>query len=214
MKEHPILFTTPMVQAILNGNKTMTRRVIKPQPGEHKDDDGYIATLLKRCPYGQPGDRLFVKETWKVDSVDDSRCRMLIDFKAIKNVHSATEIEVQFTPERYRQFRKFYQKNGWQSPYFIPKEATRIWLNNEVVRVERVQEIAEADALKEGCKTGYFHAGDGKFEDVSEYEWTAQDEFYTLWQTINAKRGYDWEVNPWCWVVEFKVISEGGGAIE
>lgn len=215
MKEIPIIFSTPMVQAILEGRKTLTRRVIKPQPPEWIEQFGYTcftpaghisgrgcyegrsAEKFIKCPYGQPGDRLFVKETWKVDSVDDRRKRMLIDFKAIQSGYSGAEVEVKFTPERYYKFRKFYQKNGWQSPYFMPKEAARLWLNNEGVRVERLQEITEEDAKAEGSQ---LLSHDGKTIYTPNY----RAAFRVLWDSINAKRGHGWDQNNWLWVVSFK----------
>jgi hypothetical protein len=211
MKELPIIFSTEMVRAILDGRKTMTRRVIKPQPLwvaepgiPFKTPDADPKGIIK-CPYGQKGDRLYVKETWKVDSVDDRRCRMLIDFKAIQDGYSGAEIEAKFTPERYKQFRKFYQKNGWQSPYFMPKEAARLWLDNEGVRVERLQDITEEDAKAEGVKDPYEYQPPEYYEQSHmrgiEYHKSA---FAGLWDSINATRGYGWDMNNQLWVVEFR----------
>ncbi len=215
IREIPIIYSTPMAIAILENRKSMTRRVINPQPLwvadpgiPFKTPDADPKGIIK-CPYGQKGDKLYVKETWKVDSVDDRRHRMLIDFKAIQSGYSGAEIEVKFTPERYAQFRKFYQKNGWQSPYFMPKEAARLWLDNEGVRVERLQDITVEDVISEGLEVD----NEIKNPDPSTHDsiknWNlawAQHVFRELWDKLNAKRGYGWDTNPWVWVVEFKRI--------
>lgn len=204
--EHPILFSTSMVQAILAGNKTMTRRVIKPQtryahPYIENLKDGEVTFIhgvsceLFRCPYGQLGDRLWVRETWwKGDLIDTNGCMLEKNTYLFK----ADSPNIPGFPDcNYK----------WKPSIHMPRAASRILLEVVSVRVERVQEISEEDAVKEGCKAGYFHEGDGKFEDASEYEWTAFEEFHDLWDSINAKRGYGWKVNPWVWVVEFKVLE-------
>jgi hypothetical protein len=189
MRELPILFSTEMVNAILNGNKSQTRRVIKPQPDKEVTQMVDWSTWLK-CPYGEPGDRLFVKETWKIEGIDPVNLTMLIRYRADNECKVA-----QFSPERFEKFRKFYQKNGWQSPYFMPKEATRIWLGNENVRVERLWDITEEDAIKEGC------------DKLLMKTRSARNNFMNLWNSINTKRGYIWAMNNWVWVVEFRRVD-------
>ena len=164
-------------------------------------------TYLLKCPYGQKGDRLYVKETWKVISVDDSKQSMVITYKAVQDGCVRAEIEVKFSPERYAQFRKFYQKNGWQSPYFMPKEAARLWLDNEGVRVERLQDITVEDVISEGLEVD----NEIKNPDPSTHDsiknWNlawAQHVFRELWDKLNAKRGYGWDRNDWLWVVGFR----------
>lgn len=226
VRERPILFSGAMVQAILAGNKCQTRRVVKPhipnrvikniefgRPPGFKEAawivnyEGDITNYLGyiKCPYGQPGDRLFVKETWKVSSFNDRTHALAIKFKAGGSTEAWFD-----DAKRYEQFKKFYFKNGWQSPYFMPKEATHIWLNNEGVRVERVQEINTEDAKAEGI-TEYISQFKLQFTEAESDIWrnrTSIENFRILWDTINAKRGYGWEVNPWVWVVEFKVIPQ------
>jgi hypothetical protein len=211
----PILFSTEMVRAILSDRKTMTRRVIKDNdiinhfdidvdgsPIAYIDQatgDSYPPTIRARY---QVGEILWVQETWKVVSIDNMRYQMEIAYK------DGEIRQVQFTPGRWHMFRKFKFKNGWQSPYFMPREAARIFLRVTNVRVERLQDISEEDARAEGCITFHDKTGDGKFEDVLEFDLTARDAFCELWQRLNLKRGYGWETNPWVWVYEFERVSE------
>ncbi len=92
--------------------------------------------------------------------------------------------------------------------HFMPREAARIFLKVTNVRVERLQDISEEDARAEGCITFHDKTGDGKFEDVLEFDLTARDAFCELWQRLNLKRGYGWETNPWVRVYEFERISK------
>ncbi len=237
MRELPILFSTPMVRAILDGHKTMTRRVMKPafrnhrgfkqgdglwidgykdsdKPNAHIKDysvssvwwpkDSYIKEF---APY-KPGDKLWVRETWqcvKYDSMDGD-LSYGVEFK------DGTRKYFEFDDnERYHQFGKFALKEGWQPSIYLPKEAARIWLEIVNVRVERLQEITEEDARAEGCIDFHDKVGDGKFDDVAEFDLTAKDAFIELWDSLNAKRGYGWEVNPWVWVIEFHWTEGRGG---
>jgi len=240
MKMKPILFSTPMIFALLEGRKTMTRRVIDHMGnGMHYGNllcdwglsekpyikDGLLywelqtavddSRMFKIKPKYQSGDLLYVQETWKVDSAADHLLNMAIDFKALQSGHSQAEVLCNFTPDRYKKFRKYYQKNGWQSPYFMPCEAARLFLRVKNVRVERVQDITEGDALKEGV-TGVpcSHAGCGVYgcEDCMNSGWIEppQVEFMDLWDRLNKSRGYGWEVNPWVWVYEFERVDKPG----
>ncbi len=181
MSEHPILFSAAMVKAILEGRKTQTRRVIKPQPIHNIKHREYIAVIdgsKKQCPYGQPGDRLWVRETWQLSEeagmyypetgrLPDTLCEYAADY---------SEVE---------------RKDGgpWKPSIFMPRWASRITLEVVKVRVERLQDMSYEDAVAEGIDHIY---PQGRLQ------------FRMLWDSINAKRGYGWDVNPWVWVVEFK----------
>ena len=137
--------------------------------------------MFKIRPKYQPGDLLYVQETWKVDSVADHLLNMAIDFKAVQSGHSQAEVLCTFTPDRYKKFRKYYQKNGWQSPYFMPCEAARIFLRVTNVRVERVQDITEKDAQAEGVGDLFFeeigYSGNPKFDLPMERKTLAIEQF-------------------------------------
>ena len=189
MREHPILFSTEMVKAILEGRKTMTRRIIKPQPvmvnGYYRwqPKAGYDINLEhlninltnKLCPCGQVGDRLWVRETW----ADGMNVPVLIIYKADK---AWTDVKIK-----------------WRPSIFMPRWASRITLEITDIRVERVQEITEEDAKAEGTTPSIV----GSDREYLKY----RAGFMTLWDKLNAKRGYSWESNCWVWVVSFKVVN-------
>ena len=184
----PILFSTPMVQAILDGRKTQTRRVIKDKditnwfdidvdgkPIAYIDQetgDSYPPT--HRAKY-QPGDILWVRETWAKRIHSDNRYY----YKADNNLGAIFNRE----------------DDKWRPSIFMPREAARIFLRVKNVRVERVQDIGEEDALAEGVEWLNFA--------------TAKEAFTALWDGINGKRVYGWDTNPWVWVVEFEHMSKG-----
>ena len=198
-----------MVRAILDGRKTMTRRVIKPQPPiswdvcepvEHTsgvfcfyrssdtDFHGY-----KKCPYGQHGDRLWVKETWasmnSVDHLSPKDIELLCRDAGYKTGPCG---DLWYKADNsYRQWGDDNQTKGkWRSSRFMPRWASRINLEVVSVRVERVQDISEDDARAEGISNPL-----GSL---------ALNIFPSLWDSINLKRGYGWDTNPWVWVIEFK----------
>lgn len=194
----PILFSTPMVQAILEGRKTQTRRVVKPQP----DEDGLAKFILSQrwedtsgkvypCPYGQPGDVLWVRENYlKPPITSDKMIRDGADtWPKFEYVASCSETEI----EQYKDW-------GWKlkPSIHMPNAACRLFLQIESVRVERLQEISEADAIAEGV-TDF---GKQEFHPI----WTAKKAFKSLWQFINGTES--WEANPWVWVVTFKKIEK------
>ena len=205
MKEHPILFTGDMVRAILDGRKTQTRRVIRPQPDaiapfqDGEPTEAYYNGWPKagearelKCPYGIPGDRLWVRETWR----------------------KAGECTINDPCYGYRATMKYAcgqpvpneKATKWKPSIHMPRAASRITLEVTDVRVERVQDISEVDAQVEGCvndvKLEYGHMT-GPIDYKGFY---AVERFETLWDSINAKRGYGWDKNPWVWVVTFKRI--------
>jgi hypothetical protein len=223
MNEKPILFSGEMVRAILDSRKTQTRRVIKPMSkkqakwltpelintvphGEmlgggwqmhhpHADTDD-LGVYVKydsplgwvKCPYGKPGDLLWVRETWASHEYMD-------DTKPSEFTEGA-----QMLPVWYRANNQMHNVNQgkWRPSIFMPRWASRITLRVTDVRVERVQDISEADARAEGVL---------KAGGASLSLYTARHHFSQLWDRINAKRGYGWDVNPWVWVVEFRLVD-------
>ena len=202
MASKPILFSTPMVKAILDGRKTQTRRVIKDKDITNNFDidvdgsvyayidqetgDSYPPTAIAKY---QVGDILWVRETWSKDE----------NGEYVYRTNYGTTEDDSFPPSMFK----------WKPSIHMPKEAARIFLKVTDVRVERLQDISEEDARAEGCITFNYNSGDGKFEDVLEFDLTARDTFCELWQRLNLKRGYGWETNPWVWAIEFEKISKG-----
>ena len=236
VKEHPILFSTLMVQAILEDRKTMTRRVIKPQPdGEQVIIDPSAANHgifdfkgvthnTHFCPYGQVGDRLWVRETFVLE--DDSEygysAEELAQFRKDRPVKTETEGEYTYhliphykatEPEPYIVSAEQMERDSsddrtrWKPAIFMPHWASRITLEVTDIKVERLQEIEKhiEDYKKEGYKPFILQnsAIDGQdFEASADFAW-----FENLWDFINAKRGYSWESNPWVWVIKFRKIG-------
>lgn len=205
MKEHPILFSAPMVHAILEGRKTMTRRVVDMRrhgwplregvtPEEHAAD---IAAVISLCPYGQPSDRLWVRETWDFRSWERDTVRISYGAGGLQ--------EDRVPPSRWNP--TVYNYERWRPSIHMPRWASRLSLEVTAVRVERLQDISEEDARAEGADKGFEM-------DVAEFvtgkpikNETYRTGFRLLWDSINAKRGYGWGSNPWVWVVEFKKVE-------
>jgi hypothetical protein len=186
MKARPILMSGPMVQAILAGRKTQTRRVLKPQPGQGllgpRSEDGRwmiggaISQVLGRCPYGQPGDLLWVRETHYVAE------GMRVIYRA-----DDPDASVRWTPSIY-----------------TPRWASRLTLHITDASVERVQDISEEEAEAEGAPLWIQDAIPGVTHAKPK---GYRPGFAELWDSINAKRGYSWAMNPWVWVIEFVAIQ-------
>jgi hypothetical protein len=210
MKERPILFSASMVRALLAGTKTQTRRIIKDQSiGErfsHMTDDGlaHLEWLGTPCcgsgvwdvqeysanvasPYGQPGDRLWVRETWAYG----------INAMASKRDEDGPFV---YAADGTTQGRLCER---WRPSIHMPRAASRIALEITGVRVERLQDIHPVDALKEGLE---------QCEDLP-YRWdhpvclqTAVKLYSELWEQINGPGS--WAQNLWVWVVEFKRVQQ------
>lgn len=212
MKERPILFSAPMVRAILAGTKTQTRRIVKAQPNPDisptfqglKFVDGFwrahfnnLEITIPRfpsgiyvgqfnCPYGKPGDRLWVKETWRTVAEANG-----IPPRDLTNVESFTHYEAD-GPDR--------TMGKLRPSIFMPRWASRITLEVAGIRVERLQDISEADARAEGTLSTRMPNG---------INWSvAQVGYKHLWESINGPGS--WDANPWVWVVEFSRMQKEG----
>ncbi len=210
MRDRPILFSAPMVRAILAGTKTQTRRVVKLwQFAEPINKGPFMPADLgclpdftyyrRTCPYGQPGDRLWVREAWRApaefNSVKPSDLRAPCDgFLGTPVIHEATRHEsVQFGKLR--------------PSMFMPRWASRINLEITGVRVERLQDISEADAQAEGVTPKWEPGCSGRLmEALGGFSFRpAASAYADLWEQINGPES--WAANPWVWVVEFKPLE-------
>jgi hypothetical protein len=175
VKERPILFSGPMVRAILQGRKTQTRRIVKGQPALWLNDSvmgQFISTddhLISMCPYGKPGDRLWVRET---------HCKYGGGFIYRADYGNLTPISDGVG-------------GPWKPSIHMPRAASRITLEIVSVRAELLHEITESDAIAEGCQCAGVPAS-----------LTNRGAFAKLWESINGPES--WAANPWVWVVEFR----------
>ena len=190
MKERPILFSREMVRAILAGRKTQTRRVAKAFDGKG-DLDKILArfTRQKGCPYGEPGDRLWVREA---HSIFDAHGQHRDDDKrwgpwgGLPTVVSPDGAKIAY-------FREGFDRSGqnrWRPSIHMPRWASRITLEITDVRVEKLRDISEGDVIREGCPDDVLY-GRGWYRD--------------LWNEINGDDA--WGANPWVWVIEFRRVE-------
>jgi hypothetical protein len=194
VKERPVIFSGPMVKAIIEDRKTQTRRVVKYSPFEPNDEGlgRHIITHNIPCPYGKPGDRLWCRETWRPQHPYDLPGQE-------KPIYAAD-----WTPE---EFEQIYGKTwGWKPSIFMPRWASRITLEVVNVRVERLQEISEADAIAEGVYTNEQALQKLGLPADTKLQGTCVDKYRIVWESINGKK-YPWASSPWVWVVEFKKVE-------
>jgi hypothetical protein len=210
MKEHPIIFSTDMVKAILEGRKTMTRRVIKPCSTATLHDGSqpeWVYTLAK-CPYGQVGDRLWVRETWRPMSHDvlgkKADVFYFADNKILSKVCSREEWE------RACYYHGFADARPRPSIHMF-RWASRITLEITELRVERLQEIGGDGGFGklDECRAEGLIVGKGFVKGGTNLpmRYNSIHAFIDLWDTLNAKRGYGWDTNPWVWGIGFKVVT-------
>jgi len=206
MKEKPIIFSGPMVSAILEGRKTQTRRVVKPQPDGspywtfHKEIGAFFPANYEskpaflKCPYGQTGDRLWVRETFEYCVRGADYPPGFEDYVAYRADNGAKMI----TPGLI----STEDINGkWRPSIHMPRWASRISLEVTGVRMERLQDISTEDIRAEGVDDGMTNPRMGKRHDASmRMAWQA------LWESINGPDS--WAASPWVWIVEFKRVSE------
>jgi hypothetical protein len=207
IKERPILFSGPMVKAILEGRKTQTRRVMVPQPVPSKVFAGQMRwkrlcrpmdELALSCPYGKPGDRLWVRETWaQIYRTGDYCIRDEGEFFQCPCDGCRVEYRADTGNPYPGEWPEDMAKEDdeaprWRPSIHMPRWASRLTVELVNVRAERLQDISEEDAAAEGVAfTKYLNAN-------------ARFHFKELWDSINAKRGYSWDSNPWVWVLDFE----------
>lgn len=216
MKWRPILFSAPMVRALLAGTKTQTRRALKPQPeavhgGEpywfvggyrawqHRSTDHVLRQGGNPlpCPYGEAGAGLWVRETWAY------------------HLHAAASASDDAGPFVYAAdgTTQYRLCDRWRPSIHMPRSASRISLAVTAVRVERLQDISEADAIAEGgteALRGWWTHEGLQWNDPGpnhRFGATPIDSYRVLWESINGPGS--WDANPWVWVVEFKRVEAG-----
>lgn len=252
MKERPILFSAPMVRAILAGTKVQTRRVVKPQPiydgrfaggwkllGKAGHEAATCSPLVyEMCPYGHPGDRLWVRETWRhtANSLDEARA-------ITEDITSGTAVDYRATYiETCKRELGFSQEDAviadsferWRPSIHMPRWASRITLEITGVRVERLQAVSESDAIAEGICPHEHAVGpigehiesvrcihcEGLRRDHVGVAMACFGGMGTTWNGNTARGGYavlwdqinglgSWASNPWVWVIEFKRVERG-----
>lgn len=187
IKERPILFSAPMVRAILEGRKTVTRREVKKQAALDCLAAGFEPPFLALpgnadlCPYGQPGDRLWVRETWaRVGNCDPGYLTFGATYPAclppeLENIPAASEIR-------------------WKPSIHMFRRDSRILLEITDVRVEQLQDISAEQIIAEGISTA-----------LREHD--AEVDLRRQWRDLWESTGGDWQANPWCWVVEFERVT-------
>ena len=194
MTERPILFSAEMVRAILDGRKTQTRRKMKPakakRPKRWLIDDAAVNGLV--CPYGQPGDMLWVREAWRVHKS--------YDVLNAARVYGAMGGDVAYCVDYLATPRNEDFWGRGRPSIHMPRWASRITLRITDVRVERLQAISEDDARAEGCP--YPPEWAGRFMDRDE---TAKTWFKSIWNTINGPGA--WDANPWVWAISFERVK-------
>ncbi|HEJ7090437.1 TPA: hypothetical protein SMF67_001069 [Serratia marcescens] len=244
MKERPVIFNGEMVRAILDGRKTQTRRVMKPQPepcyrGGHWWPSNAFKTMLHieeqmqngaggwgglagdACPFGQVGDRLWVRETFAILGNEDG-CPIDWDGNLIKGdeKHAARIYKASCwqEPGNYGLWsipdRDTQYEGAWRPSIHMPRWASRITLEIAAVRVERLNDISVDDAKAEGVRALENNFGSGpaycdyllpNLDDTAEWYNRASDSFKSLWKSIYGAES--WRANPWVWVIEFKHVE-------
>lgn len=223
MPERPIIFSGPMVRAILEGRKSMTRRVVKYKPfyGEPNWDYAFVdggvdcqylhipqdggeygdsTTQRAYCPYGVPGDALWVREAW-------TRVPQSAYWHDPSIPHCRDG-------EDWIIYRAGWERSdpgvGWHPSIHMPRWASRITLEVTGVRVERVHDISGDDAIAEGIihhnGLGVGHSG-YRYSQSSPVYQSPDIAFAELWDSINGKK-HPWSSNPWVWVIEFRPLAQ------
>ena len=224
MKERPILFSGPMIRAILAGTKTQTRLIVKIPAWVDRIDDEPHCSLEARgnsfaltewngddakthefpCPYGQPGDRLWVREAWAPTNSEHPRVRISYQADMTSYGLNGGRADELLFPEPIYDGSKVGVPKRWKPSIHMPRWASRITLEIVSVRVERLQSISEADAKAEGVVTCGVCYGKKILPSTA----TARERFTALWNSLNAARGHGWEQNEFVWVVEFRRINQ------
>lgn len=217
-KARPIIMNAESVNLILQGIKTNTCRVIKPQPGSweemgmweniyFRDNKWWLDQIVRpgkyqdveiRCPYGKPGEFLWIRETWGAvdptlsDTISLHDC--IIEYRA-DLPKNCTDYPGQWPA---KEARGNPDAPKWRSPIHMPRWASRLLLQIEIINALRLHDLKNGDIANEGIVS---------HEALSHSQWEKflHQEFATYWDSINKKRGFSYESSPWVWSVRFKV---------
>lgn len=226
MKERPVLFTAPMVRALLDGRKTQTRRIVKPCPQQKDADEPRyrgedssrvwwpcrtiemmvdLRDMPNHCPHGDVGERLWVKETFFPAHLHRNHPKF-----------AAVTPRFLYAADYEREPARIVRPLHWKPSIFCTREASRITLEIKSVRVERLQDISEADAEAEGVERNEGFAPWTREDGWIKYPYnettcedfpafTAKESYQSLWEMINGAGS--WAKNPWVWVIEFRRVE-------
>jgi hypothetical protein len=225
IKERPILFSAPMVRAIREGRKTVTRRIVKPWQEPKREDDGTWFAVAQRdrrygfgvsgddagecaralaqsgcCPYGSAGERLWVRETHFINDYREA--------KVPEAERVGTEIVYRADPLPCWEGEE--SEIRWRPSIFMPRWASRILLEITDVRVEQLQDISDSQIKCEGIDLDALTDGEDRYDmchsgSSAEGRPTLRTAWRDLWQSLNGPGS--WDANPWVWVVEFKRVA-------
>ena len=206
MKSRPILFSGPMVRALLDGSKTQTRRILKGSTefkGSYNPDYLHVHKNAPGwsdiCPYGKPGDQLWVRETWGARFSHADFGGVALHWNDLRG--PLKKYRTHQNLALYAMSANGQYCGGWIPSIHMPRWASRITLEITGVRVERLHEISDADAMAEGMESYALNGKPsvtGKLNLPSEY-------YRYLWESINGPGS--WDANPWVWVIEFRRLS-------
>ncbi len=219
----PILFNTEMVRAILDGRKTVTRRIVKFIDGKNPNWTGYIKDGLtlyngtnepcnKKPPF-KKGDYLYVRETWNISNMWSCGNKVTFIYRGDKSEEDSV-MTISVSDEAFDKYGEmiYSDRPEWRPSIHMPKEAARIFLRVTDVRVERLQEITKDQILEEGTNRKEIISYINQMpEETEEYVITAfRCAFFQLWDSTIKKQDldkYGWDANPWVWVIEFERIE-------
>ncbi len=217
MTKQSIVFSGDSVREILDGRKTQTRRVITPQPDrlatvtDRRDSFGFLVERWPKmermyanfgrcdrihCPFGVAGSQLSVRETWAVNSVGVAGPPWMHSAEICYRADGA--VMEWACPREFVHRERESLRPSWRSPLFLPRWATRLRVAVTDVRVQRVQDISTHDLGAEGI-------------ELSNNDYGARNEYRDLWNSLNEKRGYGWDANPWVWAISFRLSSVASG---
>lgn len=227
MKETGVLMKPELALATREGRKTMTRRLMAPQPangcryeingnGTHAlhvsgEGPGLLCVPVKAtsadyrlpCPYGVPGDRLYVKEPFRINSIV-GQLTAFVEYKPSPQFPAGLIRPVLMTEREIALARAWKKPNEWKSSFFMFKSLARTWMEITAVRAERIQDISDEDIIAEGIG---LPLGQELLHGYVTPTWNRDREFIPKWDKINKPRGNGWDENKWQWVITYKLIE-------